>query len=386
MKLFDPISIRGMKIKNRVVSAAMAIGVTNLGVEPETEKIISYYDDIAAGGAGTVIIGALSSAFIIADEKLGQAIPPEKYIDALARVVKAVQRHGARFGVQLMGTNQYPLGANNPEAKSQEWVAPSDTTKDTIHLWYIPQDRLRALTIPEINAVIGRYAKAAAVVKKTGADFVELHMAHGHLVNQFFSPVVNTRQDKYGGSLRARMTFGLETVRAMRAAVGEKYPIFVRLGMVDEREGGITLKDSIAYASELEKAGVDCFDVSVGVSVKQKYDNYVSPLKKMPAATFLAYAEAVKRVVKVPVITAGRVHNPDLAESIVASGKADFVALARQLLCDPAWPQKVQEGRLEDIVTCSSCNTWCGGRVDLLYQDYKDTVQGCSMKRRSEAP
>jgi 2,4-dienoyl-CoA reductase-like NADH-dependent reductase (Old Yellow Enzyme family) len=135
-----------MELKNRVIAAAMAIGVTNLGVEGETEQIVSYYRDLAKGGVSAVIIGALSSSFILKDEDLGQFIPPEAYIGALKQVTDEVHKYGAKFGVQLMSTNQYPLGANNPAIPGQEWVASSDVSKDAINLWYTPQERLRALT------------------------------------------------------------------------------------------------------------------------------------------------------------------------------------------------------------------------------------------------
>jgi len=380
MKLFEPVTIRGMELRNRVIAAAMAIGVTNLGVEPETQKIIDFYGDLAHGGASAVIIGALSSSFILTDEDLGQFIPPDSYVKALASVIDEVHRHGAKFGVQLMSTNQYPLGANNPSIPSQYWVAPSDSTREIIGLWYVPQ-QLRALTEAEISSIQSRYARAAVQAKSIGADFVELHMAHGHLVNQFFSPVVNRRTDKYGGSVQARMRFGLECVGAIRLAVGEDYPVFVRLGTVDEREDGIALEDSVLYAKELEKASVDCIDVSVGISTRRKYDNYVSPLKNEKEATFINYAEQIKNAVSVPVITAGRIHRPEIAESILESGKADLVALARQLICDPEWPEKVSGGRENEIIYCSSCNTWCSNRVDLLYQDYRE-APGCKRMRK----
>lgn len=376
MKLFKPIKTNNMKIKNRIIAAPVAIGVMSLGLDNETEQIVNYYSKRADGGAGAVILGAVSPSLLIAGEKLGQNIPPSRYIANLSMLADCVQRCGAKFGVQLICTNRYPYGALGPTKTSQQWVAPADVTKEDIALWYIPVERLRALTQEEIEAIISRFARASVLLKNIGVDFVELHLAHGHLGNQFFSPVINQRRDKYGGSLSGRMQFGLECVRAMRKAVGPSYPLWVRIGAVDERPHGITLEESVAFARKLEKTGADCLDISVGVSIKRSYDNYVQPLKKEPMGTYISLAHAVKRVVNVPVVGVGRINNMDLAEEILKEGKADLIAIGRQLICDPYWPKKVKENRTKEVITCNSCNWCCKKGVDLIYR--KD--RGCRQR------
>lgn len=366
MKLFDPITIRGMKLKNRIVFPAMGYGSQDYGTD-EGERIISLWAERAAGGAGCVIQGAVAPANLIPDEDLGQSIPPARYIEALSCLVKAVHKGGAKFGVQLWQTNQYPAGRMGPLSGRQEWVAPSPkvykgTAKSFIYMPPGEDIQMRELTTAEIAALIRRFAVASKLLRETGADFVELHLAHGHLLNQFFSPAHNHRRDQYGGDLAGRMRFGLDCVQAVRAATGDSYPIFVRLGAEDEKGlGGITLDDSLAFAIELEKAGVDCLDVSVGAPAGSSYASWVCPPPKSPLGTYAHLSEAIKKRAHIPVVAVGRINTAVVAEEILGKGRADLVAIGRQLICDPNWPKKVAEGRSEEIIACDSCNTYCWG-------------------------
>jgi len=358
MKVFEPFKIRGLQFKNRIMMAAMAIGTLSLGNDNKRQHVINYYAERAKGGVSSMIIGGVGVNYLNPEENLGQNIPPTRYIEAMTRLVEGVHQNGAKFGVQIWHTNQYPSGAWGRPLTPQDWVAPSPRTENSLH--YIPEGaELRELTIAEIEAIIDRFARAAAQVKKTGADFVELHLAHGHMPNQFFSPTHNRRHDQYGGDLPGRMKFGTECIRAIRSAVGDQYPIFVRLGVVDEDPKGITLSDSAVFAVELEKAGADCLDVSVGINSKQTYRNYQAPLRKRPMGSFVPLAEAIKKAVGIPVAAVGRLHNLELAESVITNGQADIIAIGRQMIADPYWVQKVAEGRTEDVVACDSCNTWC---------------------------
>ena len=140
---------------------------------------------------------------------------------------------------------------------------------------------------------------------------------------------------------------------SMRRQVGKDFPIFYRIGAEEKRPGGITIKESQAFAAELEKAGVDVFDVSIGLPTGRN----ASPTKRAKMGTFVNLAEAIKKSVSVPVMAVGRINLPEVAESILEEGKADLIGIARQLLADPYWPKKVQEGRADEIVACKSCNT-----------------------------
>jgi 2,4-dienoyl-CoA reductase (NADPH2) len=358
MKMFEPITIRNMQFKNRFMMAAMAIGPLSLGNENKKQHVINYYAERAKGGVAAIIMGGVVINYLNPDEELGQNIPPVRFIEAMKQLVEEVHKNGAKFGVQIWHTHQYPSGAWGRPTSPQEWAAPSPRTEHELH-YMPPGTEMRAFTIREIEMIISRFARAAAQVKKTGADFVELHLAHGHMPNQFFSPVFNQRQDRYGGDLAGRMRFGVECVRAIRSSVGQNYPIFVRLGAVDENPKGITLADSTAFAIELQKAGTDCLDVSVASNSKHSYINYQAPLKKRPMGIFVPFAETIKKSVNIPVAAVGRLHDPVLAENVIATGKADIIAIGRQLIADPHWVRKIAEGRETKICACTSCNTWC---------------------------
>lgn len=379
MKLCEPITIRGMKFRNRVVMPAMAIFAHWLGLDNSTEAIIDFYVKRTGEGVGAIIIGSLPPSAFIPEDDLKQSVDPHLVIKALNRLSDEIHRTGGRIGVQLWHTNMYPSGT----ARSfypQEWVAPSPRMEQ--HSPYQPAgQKMRQLTVEEIKAIIARFALASARIKDAGADFVELHVAHGHLPYQFFSPLENRREDRYGKGPSGRMRFGLECITAMRKAVGENYPIFVRLGATDEAHGGVLPADAADYAFELEKATVDCLDVSVGNCSTTDYSIYVSPLKKSPMGTYAHLAELVKKRVDIPVVAVGRINTPEVAENILLNGQADVVAIGRQLICDPCWVSKVIENRASEIVSCNSCNTYCWFRA---YREHPATHCCIKTKRPEE--
>ncbi|MFC2017715.1 NADH:flavin oxidoreductase [Chloroflexota bacterium] len=361
MKLGEPVTIRDMEIRNRVVMPAMAILAHWLGLDGSTEATIDFYGRRANGGVGAVIVGSLPPSAFIPEEDLKQTVAPHLVMGALERLAARMHESGTRIGVQLWHTNMCPSGtARSPFP--QEWVAPSPRVEQ--HSPYQPVgEKMRQLTVDEIHAIIGRFALASSRIKESGVDFVEFHQAHGHLPYQFFSPIENQREDRYGGGAAGRMRFGLECINEMRKAVGEDYPIFVRLGAVDEAPGGVVPADAVDYAVELEKASVDCLDVSVGSCSKTDYASYVSPRKKTPMGTYASLAETIKKKVSIPVVAVGRINTPEIAEEILGRGQADLVAIGRQLICDPSWMNKVIENRADEIVSCTSCNTFCWFRA-----------------------
>jgi len=296
----------------------------------------------AKGGAGTIIVPATSVDQFILDEAWGRVGGAARFVASAAVLANAVHEAGAAVGIQLWHGNRYPCGIGMYDTRG-EAVAPS------------PREDMRELATDEISAIVHKFALAAAAARMAGYDFVEFHGAHGYMPSQFFSPAFNQRTDGYGGDLAGRMRFGLECVRAMRAAVGANYPILYRLGVWEDTPDGVKLEEGIEFALALEEAGVDCLDISVGSLAEPGFG--ATPGPDRPPGTFVHLAAAVKERVRVPLIAVGRINSPDLAESILAEGKADLIAIGRQLIADPFWPQKVASGRLEDIVPCLSCNT-----------------------------
>lgn len=325
-RLFNPITIKNMTLKNRVVFPPIA---TNYGLR--NDKAREYYVERARGGAGLVILQ-------------GTPVDPfasEKWVAGLKPLVDAVHENGAKIGVQLWMGDEMPNG---------EKVAPS------------PAEGRREITSSELEELAQKFAVAAKAARDIGFDTINVHGAHGYFLHQLFSPLSNKRSDKYGGSPEGRMTFGVECVKAIRRLVGEDYPVMYRVSAVEATQGGIKIEDAMAFAKALQKAGVDIVDVSAGSRLEKV--NLTIPAADQPYGTHADLAAAVKKVVNVPVVAVGRLQTLNACEDVLAQGKADLIAIGRQLLADPHWPNKVQEGREAEIVECTSCNVKCTGNLN----------------------
>lgn len=326
MKLFEPITINGMRLENRVVMAAMLTRFPVIGGKEDT----AYFVERARGGAGLIIFYGVSI----------EVASQPSFQNDLKPLVEAVHREGAKIGCQLSVSIHVP--PHRRDYFRGERVGPSAL------------DGRRELTVAEIRGMTSLYGAAALGVRKAGFDMVEIHGAHGYPPCIFFSPADNLRNDDYGGDVWRRMRFGWECVATAREAVGNDYPLFYRMAAEEDRPGGITLNDGVKFARELERVGVDCLDVSVGPSSRPR--NFISPPGSYPLGCYVYLAEAVKRNVSIPVIAVGRLHTPEVAEATLVDGKADLIALGRQLICDPFWPLKVKQARVKDILFCDSCN------------------------------
>lgn len=355
MRLFEPLKIKGVEFKNRIVMPAIHV---NLGVTGRRVK--GYYVERAKGGVAAIVAPAVTVDVFIDDQAwLWEGLPAgscAKFREKLHDLVKDVQAAGAKFGMQLWHGNMFPSGMWGGYGLGENKITGDRVGPSAF-------GNRRAFTIGEIEAVVEKFAKAALVCKEVGFDFVDLNGAHGYLMNQFFSPVLNQRDDKYGGDLRRRMQFALDCVRETRKLVGEDYLITFRLGAVNAGPGGITVEDSVPFAVELEKAGVDM----IGPSCADVFPLF-GPIGCMPAGTFVPAAEAIKKKVKVPVMGVGRIHTPELAEAYLAQNKLDLVGIGRQLIADPYYPEKIAAGRFDEVVPCVSCDL-C---MDTTLYDHKE--------------
>jgi len=349
MKLFEPITIRGMTLKNRVVMSPMG---TNFSLVRGASR--AFYEERAKGGVGAIVVGGVTV------DALTSGVFAQAFYDWAVRPVQAL---GAKMGPQLFHGNLYPSYWGS--GVIQEWVAPSPGTppgaKVMIPMFRESQAYCRELTIAEIEDIISRYAAAAKKAKEVGFDFIEMHGPHGHnLPHQFFSPIDNHRSDRYGGNLAGRMRFSIEAAKAIRAAVGEDYPFFWRSCAEEGLPGGYTLAECTELCVQLEKAGVDVIDVSFGHEANYEPMPLAHftpcPGEEQPTATFVPMAEAIKKRVSVPVIGVGRIHALDVAEQVLSQGKVDLVAIGRQLLADPRWPQKIAAGSQDEVTPCLCCN------------------------------
>ncbi len=315
--LFEPITLRGVELRNRIVFAPV---VTNFGLR--NERTAKYYSERAAGEAGLIIVHGTP-----VDLLLNPA-----WVEGLAGLVKGVHQHGSKIVIQLWHGNEL-----NGEA-----IAPSASGP------------CRAATKEELRTVVGKFALAARRCRDAGFDGAEVHGAHGYFINQFFSPLTNRRADDFGGPVENRMRLSRELIVAMRREAGDKFLLLYRHSAVDGEPGGTTIQESVLLAKELEKNGLDVFDVSAG---RGRSDDLSIPDPSAPEGTHAGLAAEIRRSVSMPITAVGRIQTKAVAEKILQEGQADLIALGRQLLADPFWPKKVREGREGEIVFCTYCNT-----------------------------
>jgi len=208
--------------------------------------------------------------------------------------------------------------------------------------------------VEEIETLVEDHRQAGRRLAQAGFDLVELHGAHGYLLNAFLSPATNTRADRYGGSAENRLRFALETVRALRAGIGPKRLISFRLNGADLLPGGLGIEQYREIAQALAQAGVDIIHVSAGTY--RVMEQRIPPMY-LPEAPFARYARPIREAAGVPVIASGTIHDPHLAERLVRDGDADFVSMARPMFADPQLAEKIIAGDVADIRPCIRCNT-----------------------------
>jgi 2,4-dienoyl-CoA reductase-like NADH-dependent reductase (Old Yellow Enzyme family) len=349
-KLFEPIQIRGVEIPNRIVMPAMTtrLAMPDGTVTPE---LIEYYLARAKGGTGliTVEMGSPEPRGRHRAQEIG--LYDDRFLPGLRELTSRLKATGARTAVQI----GHAGGHTRQDVTGEPPVAPS-ALPHVVHEVDTRAVLPEALTREGIRTVVRSFAEAAERMKRAGFDLVELHGAHGYLIAQFLSPLDNHRTDEYGGALRNRARFAIEVVEACRERVGD-FPLIFRFSADEYAPGGVTLDEAKELSRWLVKAGVDALHVSAGCYRSLPSGAIMTPPMGCPEGLFLHLARAIKAVVDVPVIAVGRLHDPELAERVVAEGQADLVALGRQLIADPEWPRKVREGRLEKIRPCISCNT-----------------------------
>lgn len=327
-KLFEPIVIKGLSIKNRIVMPPMH---TNLGNMEEgiTDQAMDFYAARAKGGFGMIGVGVIDAYFVPgASSPHSFFLMNGRHVKNHGNIVKGIKKYGAVAYAQIGVRRIWPV---------------SD-------LHYIP----KLSTIPEeqISEMIYSVIKTAIRVREAGYDAVSLLGIGGGAISIFLSNVLNDRKDRWGGSLEGRLRFPIEIIRGIRKELGEDYPIFFRMHGSEFLPGGYNVETEKMIAHHLEKAGVDFFNVSGGshaTSVPQLTPN-------VPRGTYAFLAREIKNSVSVPVAASNRIGHPLVAEDILRKEWADMVSLARAALADPDWPNKARQGDFEDIRLCIACN------------------------------
>lgn len=369
--LFEPIKIGKLEIKNRFVMAPMGPGGLCDADGTFNERGVEYYVERAKGGTGLIMTGVTMVENDIEKCNLPSmpcpTLNPLNFINTGKKMTERIHAYGAKIFLQLSGG----FGrVSIPSIVGRTAVAPSPIP----HRW-LPDVTCRELTVEEIKTYVKKFAESALIAKKAGFDGIEIHAVHeGYLLDQFAISFFNNRTDEYGGSLRNRLRFAIEIVQAIKEACGQDYPVSLRYSIKsfikDWKEGGLPgeefiekgrdIEEGIEAAKILEEAGYDAFNGDVG-----SYDSWYwsHPPMYQEKGLYLPYNEILKKVLKVPVITAGRMEDPDLASEAIAQEKTDMIALGRPLLADSEIPNKIMMDKYDKVRPCLSCQEGCMGRL-----------------------
>lgn len=346
--LLTPARIGPVEIKNRIVMPSMT---TRLSDDEGfvTEETIAYYLARAQGGTGLITVEMASPERAGRHRRRELGIYDDRFLPGLQKLVAAIHDAGAKASIQLGhggGHTRRDICGETPVAPSAIPHPVFETTFETI----VPE----AMTKARINACVTAFAAAAARAQNAGFDGVEIHAAHGYLISQFLTPFENRRTDDYGGPLQNRARFGLEVLRAVKAAA-PRVAVIYRLSVEDYFPDGMPWSEGRQVAIWAAEAGADALHIAAGHYRSLPSAARQIPPMEYPDATFLDYAAGVKAAVKVPVIAVGRLGDPAVAAAAVESGKADFIALGRTLVAEPEWVAKLARG--ESARSCLACNT-----------------------------
>lgn len=350
-RLFEPLVIGKLKLKNRVVMAPMC---TNYGTLDGyvTKRLIDYYVARAKGGAGLIQVEA-----VIVDFPEGRcleyhlSIDDDCYLYGLKQLAEALHKASpdVKVSVQLHDAG----GQSDPSLTGCQTRSASSIS--THEIYKTPP---REMTVAEIQTNVRKWAEAAARAKKAGFDAVNIHFGHGYLVGNFLSPLTNKRTDDYGGSFENRSRLAREILRACREAVGSDYPCIVRINSWDMIEGGMSLEEGKELARMCVDLGADIIDVSGGVRGSDHPDADCTMAGE--DMVWVKYAQEIKEIVApVPVIAVRKIMTPENAEKVLETTDIDLVAFGRPWLAEPELALKAQEGRMEEIIPCIACNQGC---------------------------
>lgn len=359
-KLFSPAAIGNVSLKNRVVMGptetlyATAIGEV-------TQPMIDYYTERARGGVGLIVLHSVQTCTDIdpIDPYAGSLrLDNDAYIPALRSLTESVHAQGAKIAVLAS------IGGG-AMAKGERYLGKSDSLNPSLVAPSadVPGTRgrpVRALTQEEIRSIVASYGQCARRAREAGFDLFFIHALGGYLLAEFLSPIFNHRTDSYGGPLENRARLLLELISSCQICAGKDFPLVVRFSVDECHPCGRTLEESEQLCTMLERAGVAALDVSLGYAETRKWRTasiYVD------CSGTDAAIRAIKEKVSIPVFHQGKLNDPDRAEYVLQQNIADFVVLARGLIADPEWVNKVQTGRIKELRKCLCCNYCLANRI-----------------------
>lgn len=370
--LFQPVNIGSMCLRNRIGMSAMT---TNYGSEDfeVSERLIAFHEARARGGAGLLTVEMCSVDVAQRYQPQSLSLGDDRFIAGHRELVQRVHAQGACIQPQISHPGPEsmtdPVGPSVCVAAGTRWAC-------------------RALQLEELDAIMDQYAAAAVRAREAGYDGIELHAAHAYmLLGSFLSPQRNQREDEYGGgTLEGRSRLLLETIARIKQATGQDFPLTLRISGHEGSFDGRDLTETQRLAPLLVAAGVDCLQISGGVS----HDRLVGQIvcgSDVADGHNLAVAAAIRRIVDIPVMVVGRLHRPELACQVVAKGEADIVLMARPLLADPELPNKLRSGRRQEVRECLSCQNCIDSMLVAPFDaNMHCAVNGFSGREQSRVP
>lgn len=345
--LFDQTYIKGMGIPNRLVRSATGEGMADEKGFP-TDALFGLYERLARGGVGLIITGY---AFTSRDGRCAftgmSGIDRDAQIPRYRELVDMVHENGAAIAMQIVHCGRQ----TKAETICTQPIAPS-AVEDTY--WNVVP---REMTEADIERVIDDFGEAGRRVRESSFDAVQIHGAHGYLVNEFLCPHTNRRRDQWGGPLDNRMRFLREIVHRMRSEVGEDYPILIKMNALDGMEDGISLQEGLVMAERMADMGIDGIEVSRGISEDGGTEVFGdgTPGDVPEQAYNRAAASAIKKRVNVPVFVVGGITDPIVMEDIVEKGDADYISMSRALIADPRFANQIRAGSRQ-VSRCTRCD------------------------------
>lgn len=358
--IFTPLTVKTMTIKNRIVMPPMGSNFGGANGDL-TEEHIKYYEQRAKGGTGLIILENVCVDYPLGSNGTTQLrMSHDSFIPGFYKLTDRLHKYGTCVAVQINHSGASAV----PSRIGMQPVSSSNIPSKTGGA--IP----RELTKEEILEIVEKYGQAAKRVQMAGFDAVEIHAGHSYLISQFLSPIYNKRTDEFGGNVENRARFGRMVIDKVREQVGPMFPIIVRISADELLEGGNTLEDTLEYLEYLN-AEVDIFNVSSALndSIQFQIDaNYLED-------GWRSYmSKAVRNKFDKPTITTGNIRNPNVADDILAEGKADLIGMGRGLIAEPNWVNKVQSGKEDTLRKCISCNIGCAGHRIGLNRPLRCTI------------
>ncbi len=361
MMLFEPGKIGRLSVRNRIYMLPMRPVLLDTDGSL-SQRAIDFYVARAKGGVGTISTSLwMVERMLEAKMEGSRCVYPMAdgftYVDKISQLADSLHDYNTKMVTQLSAG----FGRILPPW-CYSWQAPRPPIAPSAQPWlFDPSVTTREISVDEIKTLVQAFAKAARIMASAGVDGIELQGVSGYLIDQFMTTAWNHRTDKYGGNLEGRLRFLMEIIDAIKSATGANLPIIFRYSVFHAMALGRDLEEGLEVARRLENAGVDALSIVIGCH-EGKLGRQHTPFT--PLGEWAKYAAEVKKVVNIPVIAAGRLGYPDLAEEVLETGKADFIGLGRALLADPEWPNKVLSHKEDEIITCIACGDGCQRRTN----------------------